>query len=321
MAGLLEGRVAVVTGAGRGIGAGVARVLAREGARVVVNDLGASLDGQGIDTSPAASVVAEIKAGGGEAIANGNDIAEFDGARELVEQAVDTYGQLDVMVNVAGILRDRMIFNMTPEDWDAVIRVHLRGTFNTTRHSTEYWRGLRRPDGHFRLINFTSGSGMHGVAGQPNYAAAKMGVVGLTYSCANALGKYGVTANAISPAAATRMGASIPEEKQKNRSEAMRNANSEMSPENVAPAVAYLASERSDWCTGQVFLAAGYLIGLYNAPQVTHEIVSAGPWDLRTAFHMIENAFQPVAPVNRVPNIGTGLDALEAEFAPAAGRA
>ncbi|SHL07995.1 NAD(P)-dependent dehydrogenase, short-chain alcohol dehydrogenase family [Pseudonocardia thermophila] len=319
MTGLLDGRVVVVTGAGRGIGAGVARVLAREGARVVVNDLGAALDGSGVDTGPAATVAGEIRAAGGEAVANTNDIADYDGARELVEQAVDTYGKLDVVVNVAGILRDRMIFNLPPEDWDAVIRVHLRGTYNTTHHASRYWRGLRRPDGHFRLINFTSGSGMHGVAGQPNYAAAKMGIVGLTYSCANALAKYGVTVNAISPAAATRMGESIPN--QESRSEALRSGSGEMAPENVAPMVAYLASERSDWCTGQVFLAAGYLIGMYNVPEVTHEIVSPGPWDLRTAFHMIENMFQPNAPVNRLPKVGTGIEALQAELASTGGPA
>jgi NAD(P)-dependent dehydrogenase (short-subunit alcohol dehydrogenase family) len=305
MTGLLDGRVAVVTGAGRGIGAGVARLLAREGARVVVNDLGSALDGSGADKGPAAAVVDEIRAAGGEAVASVNDIAEYDGAAELIGQAVDTFGQLDVLVNVAGILRDRMIFNLSPEDWDAVIRVHLRGTYNTTHHASRYWRDQRRPDGHFRLVNFTSGSGLYGTPGQPNYAAAKMGVVGFTYSCAHALAKYGVTANAISPAGKTRMGDSIPD--QSNRSEAMTREGGEMSPDNVAPTVAYLASERSDWCTGQVFLAAGYQIGLYNVPQVIREVISAGPWDLPTAFHMMESAFRPVAQENKLPVIGIGL--------------
>ncbi|MCV7231868.1 short-chain dehydrogenase [Mycobacterium branderi] len=303
---MLDGRVAVVTGAGRGIGASIARLLAGEGARVVVNDLGASVDGVGGDDSPAASVVKEIRESGGEAVANLNDIADFDKAGELVTQAIDTYGKLDVVVNVAGILRDKMIFNMAPEDWDAVIRVHLRGAFNLTRHSSSYWRGLRRPDGHFRLIHFTSGSGLHGAAGQPNYAAAKMGVVGLTYSCAHALQKYGVTTNAISPAATTRMGASVPADRQASRPSAMQQGSDEMSPDNVAPAVAYLASERSDWCNGQVLLAAGYQIGLFNVPQVIREIVSPGPWDLPTAFHMIEAAFRPVAQENRIPALGIG---------------
>jgi NAD(P)-dependent dehydrogenase (short-subunit alcohol dehydrogenase family) len=313
MTGLLDGRVAVVTGAGRGIGASVAQLLAKEGARVVVNDLGAKVDGSGADKGPAATVVDEIRASGGEAVANLNDIADFDGAGELIHQAIDTYGQLDVLVNVAGILRDRMIFNLSPEDWDAVIRVHLRGTYNTTHHSSKYWHDLRRPDGHFRLINFTSGSGMHGTPGQPNYAAAKMGIVGLTYSCANALKKYGVTANAISPAAQTRMGDSVPSERQAARPDAMKKQNDEMSPDNVAPAVAYLASERSDWCTGQVFLAAGYQIGLFNVPQVIREVISAGPWDLPTAFHMMEAAFRPVAQENRLPAIGIGLPVASAD--------
>ena len=183
-----------------------------------------------------------------------------------------------MLVNVAGILRDRMVFNLSWEDWDAVIRVHLGGTFNTTRHAAAYWRELRNPEGHFRIINFTSGSGMHGAPGQPNYAAAKYGIVGLTYSCANALQRYGVTSNAISPAANTRMTQSVPTERQRLQMD------DEMSPDNVAPAVAYLAAERSDWCNGQVILALGYQIGLFNVPEVVREIVSpSGPWDMRTA--------------------------------------
>jgi NAD(P)-dependent dehydrogenase (short-subunit alcohol dehydrogenase family) len=308
---LLEGRVAVVTGAGRGIGAGVARLLASEGARVVVNDLGSAVDGSGQDKSAAVGVAEDIRASGGEAGVNTNDIAEFDGAGGLIQQAIDTYGQLDVLVNVAGILRDRMIFNMTPEDWDAVIRVHLRGTFNTTRHASGYWRGLRREDGHFRIINFTSGSGLHGAPGQPNYAAAKMGIVGLTYSCAHALPRYGVTANAISPAATTRMSNTVPSDRQQSRPKAMKEATEEMSPDNVAPTVAYLASERSDWCNGQVLLAAGYQIGLFNVPQVIREIASPGPWDLSTAFNMIEAVFRPAAQENAIPAVGIGVQGAD----------
>lgn len=302
MTNLLDGRVAIVTGAGRGIGASVARLLASEGAQVVVNDLGSSVDGTGDDRSIASVLVDEIKADGGEATPNMSDVSDFDAAEELVRQAIDTYGRLDVLVNVAGILRDRMIFNMSAEDWDAVIRVHLRGTFNTTRHASAYWREMRNPEGHFRIINFTSGSGLHGAAGQPNYAAAKMGIVGLTYSCANALQRYGVTSNAISPAATTRMTNTVPTERQRLQS------NEEMSPDNVALSVGYLASERSDWCNGQIFLAVGYQIGLFNVPQVIREIVSPGPWDRKTAFHMIEAVFRPAAEVNAVPAIGIGLD-------------
>jgi NAD(P)-dependent dehydrogenase (short-subunit alcohol dehydrogenase family) len=290
VANLLEGRVAVVTGAGRGIGASVARLLAAEGAKVVVNDLGVSVDGSGADKSHAQQVVDDITAAGGEAVVNSDDIAEFSNGESIVRQAIDTYGKLDVLVNVAGILRDRMVFNMTEEEWDAVVRVHMKGTFNTCRFASAYWREQRNADAHNRIINFTSGSGLHGAPGQPNYAAAKLGIVGFTYSCANALGRYGVTANAIGPAAATRMTSSIPDER---RSGLLDEENKEMSPDNVAPAVAYLASERSDWCTGQVIQARGYTIGLYNIPAVIREIASPGPWDLDTAFEMIERNFTP----------------------------
>ncbi len=230
MAGMVDGRVAIVTGAGRGIGAGVAKMLAREGAKVVVNDFGGAVDGTGGDSGPAEEVVQEIKAAGGEAVANTADVSDFDQSEALVRQAIDTYGRLDVLVNVAGILRDRMIFNLSWEDWDAVIQVHMGGTFNTSRHAAAYWRELRNPDGHFRIINFTSGSGLHGAPGQPNYAAAKMGIVGLTYSCAHALQRYGVTSNAISPSAATRMGATVPVERRRARGSA-----DERAPERRGP--------------------------------------------------------------------------------------
>ena len=287
----LQGRTAIVTGAGRGIGASVARLFASEGASVVVADLGVDVDGTGQDTSLAAQTVADIKKNGGEAVVNSSDVADWNDAEGLVQQAIDTYGKLDVLVNVAGILRDRMVFNMTEEEWDAVVRVHMKGTFNTVRFASAYWRGQRNPEAHNRIINFTSGSGLHGAPGQPNYAAAKLGIVGFTYSCANALGRYGVTANAIGPAAATRMTSSIPDER---RSAALDEENTEMSPDNVAPALAYLASERSDWCTGQVIQARGYTIGLYNTPAIIREIASPGPWDLDTAFSMIERNFEPV---------------------------
>jgi NAD(P)-dependent dehydrogenase (short-subunit alcohol dehydrogenase family) len=307
MAGMLDGRVTIVTGAGRGIGAGVARLLASEGAKVVVNDLGGAVDGTGSDLGPAGEVVEEIKKNGGEAVVNGADVSDFDQAEALVRQAIDTYGRLDVLVNVAGILRDRMIFNMSFEEWDAVVRVHLGGTFNTSRHAAAYWRELRNPEGHFRIINFTSGSGMHGAPGQPNYAAAKNGIVGLTYSCANALQRYGVTTNSISPAANTRMAATVPTERERPRT----REESEMHPDNVAPAVAYLASERSDWCNGQVVLSLGHQIGIYNVPQVIREIVSPGPWDLEVAAHMMETLFKPAVRDSVVPEpIGLDLAAM-----------
>jgi NAD(P)-dependent dehydrogenase (short-subunit alcohol dehydrogenase family) len=287
--GKLDGRVAIVTGAGRGIGAGVARLLAREGARVVVADLGVALDGSSPDSTPAHAVVNEIKAAGGEAVANLDDVADFQAAERLIRQAIDTFGKLDVVVNVAGILRDRMVFNMSEQEWDAVVRVHMKGTFNTAHYASAYWREQRNPEGHFRLINFTSGSGLHGAPGQPNYAAAKMGIVGFTYSCANALGRYGVTSNAIAPGAATRMTESVPDERRRQPQDG-----DERSPDNVAPTVAFLASEGSDWCTGQVLAARGYEIGLYNKPQLLSQILTDGPWHLDKAFDMIERSFRPL---------------------------
>src|ERR1700723_1869170 len=258
----LDGRVAIVTGAGRGIGRSVAKLLASEGASVVVNDLGAEMDGSGHDAGPAQQVVAEIAQAGGKAVVNGADISDFDAAEGLIAGAIDQFGRLDVLVNVAGILRDRMVFNMTETEWDDVIRVHLKGTFNTTRFASAHRRSLRDETAQNRIINFTSVSGLHGAPGQPNYAAAKMGIVGLTYSLANSLGRYGATANAISPGAATRMTDSVPDDRR--RTPAAASAADERSPDNVAPVVAYLASERSRFITGQVIHSAGYEVSLYN---------------------------------------------------------
>jgi NAD(P)-dependent dehydrogenase (short-subunit alcohol dehydrogenase family) len=286
----LEGRVAVVTGAGRGIGAGIARLFAARGAAVVVNDLGVELDGSGADKGPAAAVVEEIRAAGGTAVADGGDVSDADQAEGLVRTAIDEFGRLDVLVNVAGILRDRMIFNLSEKEWDDVVRVHLKGHFNTTKPAAAYWREQRNPDAHYRLINFTSVSGLHGAPGQPNYAAAKMGIVGLTYSCANALGRYGVTANAISPGAATRMTASIPGER---RTGALPGDDDERSPDNIAPIVAYIASEASDWLTGQVIGARGYEVHLYNKPAPIRHIVSDGPWDPEGLATLVERTFKP----------------------------
>jgi NAD(P)-dependent dehydrogenase (short-subunit alcohol dehydrogenase family) len=271
----LDGRVAIVTGAGRGIGRSVALLLASRGAAVVVADLGVAMDGSGRDAGPAAEVVEEITAAGGKAVASGADISDFAAAEELIGGAIEQFGRLDVLVNVAGILRDRMVFNMTEQEWDDVIRVHLKGTFNTTRFASAYWRSLRDETAQNRIINFTSVSGLHGAPGQPNYAAAKMGIVGLTWSSANALARYGVTVNAISPGAATRMTDSIPVERQRSRSA----GTDERSPDNVAPIVAYLASERSGWITGRVIHSMGYEVSLYSNPEPIVRIIGTGPWD------------------------------------------
>jgi NAD(P)-dependent dehydrogenase (short-subunit alcohol dehydrogenase family) len=286
--GLLQGRVAIVTGAGRGIGAGIARRLAGEGAAVVVNDLGVALDGTGRDAAPGNDVADEISGLGGRAVASPADITDHAAAEGLVRLALEKFGRLDVVVNCAGILRDRMVFNMDEADWDAVVRVHLRGTFNLIKHAAAHWRAKAQPDGHFRIINFTSPSGLFGSPGQPNYAAAKMGVVGLTYSCASALGKYGVTTNAISPVALTRMTASIPTERRRGPSDDAR------APENVAPIVVYVASERSDWLNGQVIGAGGYEVSLYNRPQVLARVASEGAWDLDRLADSVEESFRPV---------------------------
>src|SRR6202142_227042 len=257
--GRLDGRVAIVTGAGRGIGRSVALLLAVEGASVVVNDIGAALDGSGGDAGPAQQVAAEIADAGGKAVASLADVSDHGAADGLIAPAGEQFGRLDVLVNVAGILRDRMVFTMSEQEWDDVIRVHLKGTFNTTKFAAAHWRSVHDESAQNRIINFTSVSGLHGAPGQPNYAAAKNGIVGLTYSLANALGRYGVTANAIAPGAATRMTASVPDERR--RAGQLSDEDQEGSPDNVAPAVAFLASEGSDWCTGQVIRARGYEIG------------------------------------------------------------
>jgi NAD(P)-dependent dehydrogenase (short-subunit alcohol dehydrogenase family) len=290
--GLLDGRVAIVTGAGRGIGRSVALLLASQGASVVVNDLGVAMDGSGQDSGPAHDVVTEIAEVGGKAVASGADISDHAAAEGLIGTALGEFGRLDVLVNVAGILRDRMVFNMTEQEWDDVIRVHLKGTFNTTRFASAHWRSLRDETAQNRIINFTSVSGLHGAPGQPNYAAAKMGIVGLTYSSAHSLARYGVTANAISPGAATRMTASIPTERR--RAGAPSPEDDERSPNNVAPVVAYLASERSGWINGRVIHSSGYEVSLYNNPEPISRIIGTGPWDLDALGDQVERSFGPL---------------------------
>jgi NAD(P)-dependent dehydrogenase (short-subunit alcohol dehydrogenase family) len=287
--GSLDGRVAVVTGAGRGIGRSVALLLASEGMAVVVNDLGGALDGSGSDFGLARTVAEEIAGSGGRAAANGADVSDHAAAEDLIKTAVSEFGRLDVLVNAAGILRDRMVFNMAEHEWDDVIRVHLKGTFNTTKFAAAHWRALRDESAQNRIINFTSVSGLHGAPGQPNYAAAKMGVVGLTYSTANSLAKYGVTVNAVSPGAVTRMTESVPGDRRRVR----LGTADERSPDNVAPLVAYLASERSGWITGRIVHAAGYEVALYNNPEPVIRLVGAGPWSLDALAEQVERSFRP----------------------------
>jgi NAD(P)-dependent dehydrogenase (short-subunit alcohol dehydrogenase family) len=292
--GTLDGRVAVITGAGRGIGASIARLFADQGAAVVLNDLGAEPDGSGADPGPAQAVVDEITAAGGQAVADGGDVADTATGERLVRLAVERFGQLDVLVNTAGILRDRMIFNLPEQDWDAVIRVHLRGHFSTVKPAAAYWREQRNPDGHYRIINFTSDSGLQGSPGQPNYAAAKMGIIGLTMSLANSLRRYGVTANAIAPAAATRLTATVPTDKQIGGVQRDEES-AERSPDNIAPVCAFLAGTGSDWLTGRTLGAGGHQIRLWNYPEVIESIDSDGPWDLQDLAEKAEKSFRPRA--------------------------
>ncbi len=294
MAGNLEGKTAIITGAGRGIGRSLALYFAQQGARVVVNDLGTSVAGEGDDKSPAAEVVEKIKAAGGEALADFGDVSDMDQAENLVRTALDAWGKVDILVNVAGILRDRMVFNMTGEEWDAVVRVHMRGTFATTRFASIHWRQARNGG---RLINFTSGSGLFGSPGQPNYAAAKMGIWGFTLSCARALGRYGVTANSIGPGAATRMTDSVPTERRGAWATPSQEAEGgERDPANIAPTVAYLASDEGGWVTGRCFGLSGYRITLYNqiAPQVV--LQGNGPWTFESLLERFPAAFKSSIP-------------------------
>ena len=216
-------------------------------------------------------------------------MSDHAAAEDLIKTAVSEFGRLDVLVNAAGILRDRMVFNMSEQEWDDVIRVHLKGTFNTTKFAAAHWRTLRDGSAQNRIINFTSVSGLHGAPGQPNYAAAKMGIVGLTYSAANSLAKYGVTVNAVSPGAATRMTESVPACARRPRPV----TTDERSPDNVAPLVAYLAGERSGWITGRIVHAAGYEVALYDNPQPVIRLVGTGPWSLDVLAEEIQRSFGP----------------------------
>lgn len=258
MSGLLDGRVVIITGAGRGIGRAHALAFAAEGAKVVVNDLGAGADGTDTGEHPAEQVVAEIKAAGGEAVVNGDDVASWEGAQNLIQTALDNFGALDVLVNNAGFLRDRMLVSMTEQEWDAVTRVHLKGHFAPLHHAAAYWRAeakAGRPR-QARIINTTSGAGLMGSVGQGNYAAAKAGIAEMTIQAAAEMGSYGITANAIAPAARTRMtlGAGGEMADAMAAPEAGFDA---MDPANISPLVVWLGSTESEGVTGRVFEVEG----------------------------------------------------------------
>ncbi|MFI9046218.1 3-oxoacyl-ACP reductase [Streptomyces sp. NPDC053427] len=278
----LEGRTAIVTGAGRGLGRAEALELARLGAAVVVNDFGQpGRDGTGeASAAPAEEVAAEIRAAGGRAVAHLGDVADFEQARALVQLAVDRYGKLDILVNNAGILRDRMVFSMTEDEWDSVIRVHLKGHFNTTHFAAVHWRARSKEAGgavYGRIVNTSSEAFLAGSAGQPNYAAAKGGIVGLTTSTALALAKYGVTANVICPRARTRMTedvfAGIPgfEESQDSGGGAL----DVLAPEHVSPLVGYLASPAAAKVNGQLLVVHGGMVAIAERPRIAAKFDTA----------------------------------------------
>ncbi len=302
MAGRLEGKVAIVTGAGRGIGRGEALALASEGARVIVNDFGGTAGGEGADASPADQVVSEIKKMGGDALANYGNVVSMADGEAVVKQAMDKWGRLDILVNNAGILRDRIIFNMTEEEWDAVIAVHLKGHFTITRFASIVMRQQRGG----RIINTSSESGL-GNLGQANYAAAKEGITGLTRTLALDLGKYGVTANALRPRAATRLtlspemeaarvrrqqmagqaaGAAAP--KAESSAEQALTGISAMAPELVAPLVVYLCTDAAANINGRDFIVGGDEISIMSQPVRERTIYRQGGWDIDS----LEKVFQ-----------------------------
>ena len=283
----LKDKVAVVTGAGGGIGRGEALALAEEGAKVVVNDLGTERDGSGASSSPADGVVAEIKERGGVAVANHDDVSKVEGGENIIKTAVDNFGKIDILVNNAGILRDRMVFNMTAEEWDAVIKVHLYGTFNCTKPAAAFMRQQRSG----RIINTSSTSGLLGNAGQANYGAAKAGIAGFTWVCARDLGRYGITVNCIVPGATTRMTAS-PEMEAARQARMARAgapapapaprpqapAGGGQDPEDVAPMVVFLCTDAAAGINGYCFGASGSTVSLYANPAVAKSIHKVGRW-------------------------------------------
>ena len=284
MGDMLAGRVAIVTGAGRGIGRGVALACAVAGARVVVNDYGVDLDGSGPRSEPAEGVVEEIRRAGGDAIASPDSVAGWDGAKHIVDLALERFGRLDILVTCAGILRDRMVFNMGEEEWDAVLGVHLKGTFNCIRHACVAMREQR----YGRIITFSSGAGLFGNPGQANYGAAKAAISGLTKVAARDLGRYGITVNAVCPVAGTRMtvtDAYVKARELRRRQGIQREDRGtgdieRLDPDDIAPMVVYLASESAGGVNGQFFLCFGSQIALVSQPRPVRTLFKEGYWTL-----------------------------------------
>jgi NAD(P)-dependent dehydrogenase (short-subunit alcohol dehydrogenase family) len=281
MAKRLAGKVAIVTGAGRGIGRGEALALASEGAKVVINDLGSAVDGSGAAHSPADEVVAEIMKLGGEAVANYDSVATIEGGENIVKTAMDKFGKVDILVNNAGILRDRMLFNMTGEDWDTVIKVHLFGHFYTIKAVSPLFRQQK----YGRIINTSSVAGLNATTyGQVNYGAAKEGIVGLTRKVSRDMGRYGVTCNCIRPNAGTRL--TLSDEMKKARPEAMARFE-QMRPEGIAPLVVWLASDDAANVNGRTFFVERGRIGLYSEPILEKQLVKDGGWTTDELFKLM----------------------------------
>ena len=283
MAGFLEGRVAIVTGAGQGIGKGVAKLMAKEGAKVVVVDPGVNVDGTGKDLSVADQAVDEIIQDGGIAIACHRSVTTMESGEAIIQMAVEEFGKLDIVTTCHGILRDRMIFNMSEDEWDSVINVHLKGTFTIVRHACS----LFRKQGYGRIVTFTSESGLIGNSGQANYGAAKSGIAGLTKVVARDMGKYNVTANSIAPRAATRMTSGIPDSALQVREQLGITATEgedellTANPDDIAPFTVYLASEYAHNINGQTFLVYGGVVSLMSQPRVLRSIYNEkGRWSL-----------------------------------------
>lgn len=281
MSGIVAGRVVIVTGAGRGIGREHALAYAREGAKVVVNDIGAGLDGSTTGESPAEQVVAEIKSSGGEAVVNGDDVADWAGARNLVNTAIETFGALDILVNNAGFLRDKMLVSMSEEDWDNVIRVHLKGHFAMLRHAAAYWRAESKAGNPraARVINTSSGAGLYGSVGQGNYAAAKAAIAELTIQAAAEMKAYGVTVNAIAPSARTRMTTSAGDAMAAQMAPPEDGSFDTMDPANVSPLVVWLGSEEAGSVSGRVFEVEGGTVSVTDGWQRSIKRDKGARWD------------------------------------------
>jgi NAD(P)-dependent dehydrogenase (short-subunit alcohol dehydrogenase family) len=279
--GRLDGQVAVVTGGGRGIGRGEALALAREGAFVVVNDLGGSWQGEGRDERPAAAVCEEIRAIGGTARPNFDDISSAQGAQNLIDQAVSSFGRLDFLINNAGFLRDGMIFSADPGEWEAVLRVHVVGHFLTTRAASMHWRAESKAgrEAHRAIVNTTSESGLFGNAAQSNYDAAKLGIVSMTVAASKELRKYGVTANAIAPRARTRLtSTTFAGSNREGEFDDVKSGFDAMDPENIAPFVAYLCTDDASDITGQTFIVYGGIVAHVRLPHLSDLIMKEGRW-------------------------------------------